>query len=443
VSTSGTRSRTSDLVARDLRSLWHPFTQHAAWPDDRPVVVDRAEGVWLVDTDGNRYLDGVSSLWVTVHGHGEPRINDAIKAQLDRLDHSTFLGLTHEPGIRLAEELLASAPRGLTRVFYAGDGASAVEAALKMAFQSAAQRGEFRPLFVHVAEGYHGDTLGAVSVGGIDVFHATYRPILLGTRQVSSPGVLAPGQSRVDRAHEVLAELRQLLATEGERVGAVVVEPMVQAAGGMLTHDAAFLRGVRALCDEYGALLLADEVATGIGRTGRMWAVDHADVRPDLLTCGKGLTGGYLPLSAVLATEEVFSAFLGDPASGRTLFHGHTYTANPVCCAAAVANLELVRERDTVARAAAIGDLLGKLLGPLGEYDGVTDIRRVGTMTGIEVRPAGERTGFRVCSAARERGVWVRPLGDVVVLMPPLGIGDDELTLLAATVEDAVRDVVR
>ncbi|HLZ36222.1 MAG TPA: adenosylmethionine--8-amino-7-oxononanoate transaminase [Mycobacteriales bacterium] len=443
MSTSRPSGRTEDLVARDLRCVWHPFTQHAAWAADRPLVVDRAEGVWLVDTDGNRYLDGVSSLWVTVHGHGEPRINAAVRAQLDRLDHATFLGLTHEPGIRLAEELLASAPDGLARVFFAGDGASAVEAALKMAFQAAAQRGEFRPLFVHVAEGYHGDTLGAVSVGGIELFHATYRPILLDTRQVSSPGVLAPGQSRVDRAHEVLAELRQLLAREGERVCAVVVEPMVQAAGGMLTHDAAFLRGVRALCDEYGALLLADEVATGVGRTGRMWALEHARVRPDLLTCGKGLTGGYLPLSAVLATEEVFSAFLGAPSAGRTFFHGHTYTANPVCCAAALANLELMRERDTVVRAAAAGDLLGKLLGPLEEYDGVVEIRRLGTMTGVEVRAVGERTGFRVCEAARARGVWVRPLGDVVVLMPPLAISDGELALLAGAVDEAVREVVR
>jgi adenosylmethionine-8-amino-7-oxononanoate aminotransferase len=443
VSTSPPGGRTEDLVARDLRSVWHPFTQHAVWAADRPLVVDRTEGVWLLDTDGNRYLDGVSSLWVTVHGHGEPRITAAVRAQLDRLDHATFLGLTHEPGIRLAEELLASAPEGLTRVFYAGDGASAVEAALKMAFQAAVQRGEFRPLFVHLAEGYHGDTLGAVSVGGIELFHATYRPILLDTRQVSSPGVLAPGQFRVDRAHEVLAELRQLLAREGDRVCAVVVEPMVQAAGGMLTHDPAFLRGVRALCDEYGALLLADEVATGIGRTGRMWALEHAGVRPDLLTCGKGLTGGFLPLSAVLATEEVFSAFLGAPSAGRTLFHGHTYTANPVCCAAALANLELMRERDTVARAAAVGDLLGKLLGPLEEYDGVVEIRRLGTMTGVQVRPAGERTGFRVCEAARARGVWVRPLGDVVVLMPPLAIADDELALLAGAVDEAVREVVR
>jgi adenosylmethionine-8-amino-7-oxononanoate aminotransferase len=439
---SAVLGRTAELLERDRRHVWHPFTQHSVWADDDPLVIDRAEGAYLVDADGRRYLDGVSSLWVTVHGHREPRIDEAIRRQLDRLDHATFLGSTHEPGIRLAEALLATAPAGLTRVFYAGDGASAVEAALKMAYQASAQRGDPRPLYAHVAEGYHGDTLGAVSVGGIELFHATYRPILLQTRMVSSPGVLAPGQDRASRAAEVLAELRALLAVEGDRVSAVVVEPMVQAAAGMLTHDASFLRGVRALCDEFGALMIADEVATGIGRTGRMWAVEHADVAPDLLTCGKGLTGGYLPLSAVLATEAVYEAFLGTPASGRTFFHGHTYTANPLCCAAALATLDLMAERDTVRRAAEIGERIGRATADLGVDDGVLEVRRIGTMTGIEVRSVGERTGFRVCRQAREHGVLLRPLGEVVVLMPPLGITDAELDDLLDGTMRAVREVV-
>ena len=432
---------TPDLVRRDLASVWHPFTQQSVWGEDEPIVVDRAEGMHFWDTDGRRYLDGVSSLWVTVHGHRVPEIDAAIRAQLARLDHATFLGLTHEPGIELAEQLLATAPRGLAKVFYAGDGASAVEAAIKMAFQAAAQRGEQRPLFVHVAEGYHGDTLGAVSVGGIELFHSTYRPILLDTRQVSSPGVLAPGQSRVDRAAEVVAELRTLMAREGERVCAVVVEPMVQAAGGLLTHDAAFLRGVRGVCDETGALMVADEVATGIGRTGRMWAVEHADVAPDLLTCGKGLTGGYLPMSAVLATDAVYDAFLGSPASARTFFHGHTYTANPLCAAAALANLRLMAERSTVAAAERMGRRMGELLKELDDLDGVREVRRIGAMVGIEVEPRGDRTGFRVTQAARRRGVWIRPLGDVVVLMPPLAIEEDDLETLCAVTVESVREV--
>lgn len=434
--------RTAGLVERDLQSLWHPFTQHSMWPLDDPIVVDRADGMHLYDTDGNRYLDGVSSLWLTVHGHGVPEIDTAIRSQLDRLDHATFLGMTHEPAIELAELLLATAPPELTRVFYAGDGSSAVEAAIKMAYQAQAQRGQQRPLFVHVAQGYHGDTLGAVSVGGIELFHSTYRPILLETRMVSSPGVLAPGQTRADRAREVHGEMRSLLERDGDQVCAVVIEALVQAAGGMLTHDVSFVQGVRALCDEFGALMVVDEVATGIGRTGRMWAVEHAGVAPDLMTCGKGLTGGYLPLSAVLAREEVYDAFLGAPAQARTFFHGHSYTANPLCCAAAVANLRLMADRGTVAHAAAVGERIGELTAGLAAYDGVKEVRRVGTMTGIEVASVGERTGFAVCQEARRRGVWVRPLGDVVVLMPPLAIGDDDLQTLCGVVEESVCEVV-
>lgn len=430
-----------DLVARDLAAVWHPFTQHATWPADDPLVIDRAEGVYLYDSDGRRYLDGVSSLWVTVHGHAVPEINAAISAQAARLDHSTFLGLTHEPGIQLAEELLRVAPAGLAKVFFAGDGSSAAEAAIKMAYQAAAQRGEDRPLYVHCAEGYHGDTLGAVSLGGVELFHATYRPLLIETRMVSSPGVLTEGQSRAARAAEVLAEIRALLAREGDRVCAIVVEPLVQAAGGMLTHDPSFLVGVRALCDEFGAAMLVDEVATGIGATGRWFAVEQAGVVPDLMALGKRVTGGVLPLSAVLARDSVYEAFVGT--STRTFFHGHTYTANPLCCAAALANLALMHERGTVARAAAVGERLGVGLASLASYDGVREVRRVGTMTGIEVQSVGERTGFAVCQAARRRGVIIRPLGDVVVLMPPLGIPDAEIDELASVVEAAVREVVQ
>ncbi|MCW2657217.1 MAG: adenosylmethionine-8-amino-7-oxononanoateamino transferase [Jatrophihabitans sp.] len=432
---------TEDLIARDVAAVWHPFTQHALWPADEPLVIDRGSGTFLYDTDGNRYLDGCSSLWVTVHGHGEPAIDAAIRAQLERLDHSTFLGLTHEPGIRTAEELLRIAPEGMSKVFFAGDGSSAAEAAIKMAYQSASQRGEDRPLYVHCAEGYHGDTLGAVSLGGVSLFHDTYRPLLIETRMVSSPGVLAPGQTRADRAAEVLAEVRALLAVEGDRVCAVVVEPLVQAAGGMLTHDPSFLVGVRELCDASGAAMLVDEVATGFGATGRWFAVEHAGVVPDLMVVGKRITGGVLPLSAVLVRESVYEPFLG--AGTRTFFHGHTYTANPLCCAAALANLALMHERGTVARAAEVGERLGAGLEKVAAYDGVAEVRRVGTMTGIEVRSVGERTGFEVCRAARRRGAIIRPLGDVVVLMPPLGISDAELDELLGILDESVREVVR
>ena len=426
---------TQDLVARDLASVWHPFTQHAVWADDDPLVVDHAEGMHLVGTDGRRYLDGVSSLWVAVHGHRVPEIDAAVVAQLGRVAHSTFLGLTHEPGIELAERLVASAPAGLRKVFYAGDGSSAVEAAVKMAYQATVQRGESRPLIVALDQAYHGDTLGSVSVGGIDTFHAAYRDILLDVVRLPSPSPLHAGTAGA------LAALRTLMEQEGHRVCAVVVEPLVQAAAGMLTHSPEFLRGVRAACDAAGALLVVDEVATGVGATGTMWAVEQAGIAPDLLALGKRVTGGYLPLSAVLATDAVYEAFLGSPASGRTFFHGHTYTANPLACAAANANLALMDERGTVARAAAVGEAIGAALQPLVALPGVRELRRLGTMTGLELEPVTERTGFEVCRRARERGVWVRPLGDVVVLMPPLSIGDDDLATLTGTVVECVREV--
>jgi adenosylmethionine-8-amino-7-oxononanoate aminotransferase len=434
-------------LKRDAASVWHPFTQHSLWLDDEPTVVDRADGPWLVDVDGNRYLDGVSSLWVTTFGHRTPEIDHAIRVQLDRLDHATFLGATHQPGIELAERLLAAAPAGdgpvLGKVFFAGDGSSAVEVALKMAYQASVQSGRGRPLFVHLAEAYHGDTLGAVSVGGVELFHATYRPILLTTLSVSSPGVRSPGQSPPERAAEVIDELTALLAERGDEVCAIVVEPMVQAAAGMLTYDAEFLRAARRLATEHGALLICDEVATGIARTGRMWASEHAGVVPDLLACGKGLTGGYLPLSAVLTTDAVYEAFLGSAASARTFYHGHTYTANPLCCAAANANLDLVASRGLVAMAADLGERLGGLLEPLAGDDRVVEVRRIGTMTGVEVRPVRERTGAAVCRAARRRGVWLRPLGDTVVLMPPLALSAVETDLIVGVLVDAIDEVVR
>lgn len=433
---------TADLVARDARVLWHPFTQQSLWLTDEPIVVDRAQGMYFWDTDGNRYLDGVSSLWVNVHGHSHPVINEAIRKQAEKLDHTTFLGLSHEPGIELAEKLLATAPAGLSRVFYAGDGASAVEAAIKMAYQAMAQRGENRPYFAHIAEGYHGDTLGAVSVGGIELFHATYRPILLQTKMISSPGLREAGQTPADRATEVLAEVRALLESVGSEICAVIIEPLVQAAAGMLTHDPSFVVGVRQLCDEFGVLMITDEVATGVGRTGKMWAVDHAGVSPDLLTCGKGLSGGYLPISAVLAAEHVYEAFLGSAASARTFFHGHSFTANPLCAAASIANLDLMKADATVDNAAKIGQQISNEIEHLSQHPRVKEIRQIGTMTGIEVESVGDRTGFEICQAARRRGVWIRPLGDVVVLMPPLAMGSEDVTTLTSVLSEAIAEVL-
>ncbi|MQM24356.1 adenosylmethionine--8-amino-7-oxononanoate transaminase [Glycomyces albidus] len=437
-------SASASWIARDAAAVWHPFTQHATWTADDPTVVERAEGPWLIDVDGRRHLDGVSSLWTTTLGHGHPEINAAIAAQLAKLDHSTFLGTTHTPGIELSEALIALAPKSddpeLTKVFYAGDGSSAVEAALKIAYQYSAQTGHPRSRFVRLEHAYHGDTLGAVAVGGHELFHEAYRPLLLETIGVPSPGDRALGP---DRGAVADARLRSVMGEHGDQVCAIIVEPMVQGAAGMLDYDAEFLRTARELAYATGALLIFDEVATGFGRTGRMWAAEHAGVVPDLLVCGKGITGGYLPLSAVLAAEHVYEAFLSRPGdrAPRTFFHGHTYTANPLCCAAALANLRVMGEQDVVGQAARLGERLGKLLEPVAAKDGVVEVRRLGTMIGVEVAPVGDRTGFRVCQAARDRGVWLRPLSDTVVLMPPLTLGETETEFLVDALDAAIDEV--
>ncbi|MGH8792664.1 MAG: aminotransferase class III-fold pyridoxal phosphate-dependent enzyme, partial [Stackebrandtia sp.] len=296
--------------------------------------------------------------------------------------------------------------------------------------QHSVQSGGARPHFVRLAQAYHGDTLGAVSLGGVALFHATYQPLLMKTLEVGSPGERAPGQTPAQRAAECADELAAVMDEHGDQVCAIMVEPLVQGAAGMLTYDASFLRAARRLADRHGALLVCDEVATGVGRTGRMWASQHADVVPDLLVTAKGVTGGYLPLSAVLATEDVYESFLGAPAQARTFFHGHTFTANPLSAAAALANLRLMEQRGLVEAAARLGERLGALLEPLERHSGVVEIRRLGTMIGVEVRDVGERTGARVCRAARDHGVWIRPLGDTVILMPPLGLTDAQAELL-------------
>jgi adenosylmethionine-8-amino-7-oxononanoate aminotransferase len=422
---------TEELATADRRYLWHPFTQQRGWSDeDPPIVIDHAQGTTLYDTDGNAYIDGVSSLWCNVHGHRHPAIDAAVRAQLDRVAHSTMLGLSHAPGIELAEELLAIAPSGLTRVFYSDSGSTAVEIALKMAFQWWAQRGQpQRAGFVCLQNAYHGDTLGAVSVGGIDLFHSLYRPLLFDAWQARSG----------DGEH-----LEQLLARHGEEVAAVIIEPLVQGAAGMLMQPDGYLRRVRELCDAHGVLLICDEVATGFGRTGQMFACQHEGVAPDLLCVGKGLTGGYLPLAATLATERIYDGFLGSVEDFRTFFHGHTYTGNPLACAAGVATLRTFAQERTLEVLAPKIELLRLLLdqqvSPLG---GVAEVRQRGFMVGIELKSSGpqERLGHRVTLAARRRGAIIRPLGDVVVLMPALSISESELRRLVSVAAAAITDV--
>ncbi|MGA2927305.1 MAG: adenosylmethionine--8-amino-7-oxononanoate transaminase [Solirubrobacteraceae bacterium] len=419
---------TADLAAADHRLLWHPFTQQRGWcSEEPPVVVDHAEGTNLYDTDGNVYIDGISSLWCNVHGHRHPAIDAAITAQLGRVAHSTLLGLSHEPAIELAERLLAIAPPGLTRVFYSDSGSTAVEIALKMAFQWWAQRGEReRTRFIYLENAYHGDTLGAVSVGGIELFQSLYRPLLFGSWQARAG----------DAGH-----LEQLLAEHGRSVAAVIIEPLVQGAAGMLMQPDGYLRAVRELCDRFGVLLICDEVATGFGRTGRMFAVDHEQVTPDLLCVGKGVTGGYLPLAATLTSERVYDGFLGEFDEFRTFFHGHTYTGNALACAAGAATLQTFERERTLELLAPKVELLTRLLEQrVATLAGVAQVRQRGFMVGIELIecPPQVRLGHRVTLAARQRGAIIRPLGDVVVLMPPLSISEADLQRLVAITAAAI-----
>jgi adenosylmethionine-8-amino-7-oxononanoate aminotransferase len=417
-----------DHAQLDRDHLWHPFTQQRSWCEEEQLVIERGEGSYLIDTEGRRYLDGVSSLWCNVHGHRHEGIDRAISEQLEKLAHSTMLGLSHPAGAELAARLVELAPPGLSRVFYSDSGSTATEIALKMAFQYQQQRGgqhRRRTSFVHLREAYHGDTIGSVSVGGIDLFHAAYRPLLF-EGHAADP---------TDATH-----LARILSVHEEEIAAVIVEPLVQGAAGMHVQPPGFLRSVRQLCDRFGVLLICDEVATGFGRTGKMFACEHERVSPDLMCVAKGLTGGYLPLAATLATERIYEGFLGKPEEQRTFFHGHTYTGNPLACAAALANLEAFESEQTLLRLQPKIRLLWELLEPLAGRPEVAEVRGRGFMVGIDLgeHDPALRIGHRVTLEARRRGAIVRPLGDTVVLMPPLAISAAELRRLVEIVAESI-----
>jgi len=445
---------TCRLRAADKAHLWHPFTQMAEWAAGDPVIIAEGDREFLIDTCGNRYIDGVSSLWCNLHGHRRPEIDEAVRRQLGRIAHSTLLGLAGEASIELAEHLIAVAPRGLTRVFYSDCGATAVEIALKMAFQYWRQCPQPQPgrtKFVGLSLGYHGDTLGAVSVGGIDLFHGIFRPLLFQCLHAPAPYCYrCPlGLSRETCGMACAEAMEDILAEHAGEVAAVILEPLVQGAGGMITHPDGYLRRIADACRRHGVLLICDEVATGFGRTGRMFACEHEDVQPDLLCLAKGISGGYLPLAATLATERIYEAFLGDPAEGRTFFHGHTYTGNALACAAGLASLEVFRKERVLERIGHLAPRLAALLAPVAELPHVGQVRQRGLMVGIELvadrasrrrYAAEDRRGWKVCLAARRRGVWIRPLGDVVVLMPPYCISDDSLVRLAQAVRVGIEE---
>jgi len=441
------------LAELDKKFIWHPFTQMKDWVRDGITIVEEGEGCLIRDVKGREFIDGVSSLWCNVHGHRRKEIDDAIRSQLAKIAHSTFLGLSNVPAILLAEKLIQIVPAGLRRVFYSDSGSEAVEIALKMAYQFWAQTGKpGKKKFLKLENAYHGDTIGSVSVGGISLFHELYKPLLFDTFGSPSPYRYRwPTGSDPERVREEsLREMEKILRKHADEIAGVIIEPLMQGAAGMIDQPKGFVRGVSELAKRYHTLLIFDEVATGFGRTGRMFASEHEGVSPDILTVAKGITGGYLPLAATITTEEVYEAFLGEYAECKTFFHGHTYTANPLACGAALANLEIFERDQTLEK---LGAKIARLEAGLRRMSGlehVGDIRQVGFMAGIELvrdrntkepYALGERMGFRVTERAREKGVWIRPLGNVIVLMPPLAIPEAMLDRLLSAVEESIPEV--
>ncbi len=442
-----------DYEAIDKLYVWHPFTQMSDWEVSDNLVIESGNGVYLRDTQGREYIDGVSSLWCNVHGHRKKAIDEAIRKQLKKMAHSTMLGLAHVPGAELAERLVDLAPEGLHKVFYSDSGSTAVEVALKMAYQfwqQTSDRGVKRKLttktkFLTFGNAYHGDTLGSVSVGGIELFHKVYRPLLFDVYRVPYPEIRSDDS---DYESKIMEQVEKRIIISGHELAAIVIEPLVQGAAGMRLSSPRFLRFLSRVCEKHGLLLILDEVATGFGRTGSMFACQQAGITPDFLCLAKGLTGGYLPLAATLTTDYVYKAFLGAPAEELTFFHGHTYTGNPLACAAALANLDIFVKEKTLVKLQPKIELLATGLTKFERLSHVKAVRQCGFMVGIELAqdgakpyPAQMRMGHQVCLRARQKGLIIRPLGDVIVLMPPLSIHTQDLKKILKIVYESIREV--
>ncbi len=450
---STTGKRTEELIALDKLHVWHPFTQQKEWVSSEQLVIERGNGNYLFDTDGKKYLDGVSSLWVTVHGHRKREIDRAVREQLKKIAHTTLLGLSSVPSIELAAKLVKITPRGLNRVFYSDSGSTAVEIALKIAYQYWVEKGiKGKNRFITFTGAYHGDTLGSMGVGEIGPFVKKFNPLL--KKHIRAPYPYCyrcPVKSNKKEYPECgtacLGDFERILEKHHEEAAACIIEPLVQGAAGMITSPPGFLKGVRRLTKKYGVLLIADEVAVGFGRTGKLFACEHEGVSPDIMALAKGITGGYLPLAATLTTEKIYRAFLGKYEDFKAFLHGHTYTGNPLGCAAAIANLNIFENDKVIEGIQPKIELLSTLLGELKEHKYVGDIRQRGLMVGIELVadkhakepfPTKERLGHAVCVKAREYGLIIRPLGDVIILMPPLSIKDAELKKIVRVVRDSI-----
>lgn len=446
--------QTTQLQAWDKQYVWHPFTQMQDWLAEEPLVIVRGEGSWLIDSDNNRYLDGVASMWTNVHGHCHPDLNQALADQAAKIEHATLLGLAGEQSILLAKRLIDCAPEGLSKVFYSDNGSTAVEVGLKMAYQYHCHRHQpQRTRFVRLQYAYHGDTIGAMSVGGVAIYHETFKPLLFSTIEAPAPYCYRcplhkqPGSCQL----ACLSELERIIAQHANELAGMVIEPLLQGAGGMLVHPVGYLKGVRELCDRYKILLITDEVATGFGRTGRMFACEHEEVSPDIMALSKGLCAGYLPLAATLSTEEIYQAFLGNYIELKTFFHGHTFTGNPLACAVALKNLDLFEENRLLEHVNSRCMQLTAWLTEMHKHPHVGDVRQCGLAAGIELvqdkeskagYPWEDKIGIKVCHVARKYGVFSRPLGNTIVIFPPLSISAPEMTLLLDGLRHALEEVI-
>jgi adenosylmethionine-8-amino-7-oxononanoate aminotransferase len=443
------------LAQRDRRVLWHPCTQMRDHETLPLIPIRRGQGVWLEDFNGKRYLDAISSWWVNLFGHANPRINTAIENQLRNLEHVILAGFTHEPVVRLSERLIELAPRGLAHCFYASDGSAALEIALKMSFHYWQNRGEpKRTRFINLANSYHGETLGALSVGDVALYKETYRPLLLEAITVKSPDCYEreSGESWANYSTRTFAEMEKTLERHAGEVCAVVVEPLVQCAGSMRMYDPVYLKLLRQACDKHRVHLIADEIAVGFGRTGTLFACKQAGITPDLLCLGKGLTGGYLPLSACLATEDIYQAFYAEYNARKAFLHSHSYTGNPLACSAALATLDIFRDDDVLNRNRQLATHMARATAALAEHPHVAEVRQTGMILAIEMVqdrktrapfPWQERRGLAVYRHALEHGALLRPLGDVIYFMPPYVITTEEIDFLAEVAAEGIEVATR
>ena len=447
------------LVASDKRYLWHPFTQMQDWLTEDVVIIERGDGCYLIDTAGNRYIDGTASMWTNVHGHNHPELNTALKTQLDKIAHTTLLGYSNIPAIQLAQKLVEITPAGLNKVFYSDNGSTAVEVALKMAYQYWQHREEpQRKLFIHFDNAYHGDTIGAMSVGGIDSFHTTFDSLLFKGVRVSAPEMYRPPSDADATRNNTAAKTRWLNAVEdvlsenAGQVAGIILEPLIQGAGGMLIAPKGFLRELALLAKRWKVLLIVDEVMTGFGRTGKMWACEHENVTPDILCTAKGLAAGYLPLAATLTTDDLYNAFLGEYRDLKTFFHGHTFTGNPLACAVALENIAIFERENLLSQLQPTIEHFRNRLQEFYRLPHVGDVRVCGLAAGIELMknpdahtpyPFEEKVGIRVCKEALAHGAILRPLVNTIVLMPPLQISISALDTLLDIVYTSIETVTK